>query len=301
MATTGVPIITAPGIPADASRPLPSRDPLLAGVANSGVRFLADLAFPWCYPGGEPANRPAAGAPGNGAVVRDIAEQANASVAFSGGTIAYAGGGFDLSNAQVSSTLQAGIVLPASILADISTAFGGKAQRFLFAMYLKLPLLADWAAGNLSIAGDKIFSSAPSLIAVNEAGGGTLNLRRQSGAGTADSLTLTPNVGDYGTVVQLAVWRSDTGIGLRLRSPNGTLLQAAAVGADNNQAFGTNTMTLGYCTAFTGGLGGAVTTLPALRLRIYRAFMENLARSGRDPVAVLDADYTRQQARALFS
>ncbi len=40
MATTGIPTISAPGIPTDATRPKPWRDVVLKGVANEGVRFL---------------------------------------------------------------------------------------------------------------------------------------------------------------------------------------------------------------------------------------------------------------------
>jgi len=302
MAVIGIPTITAPGIPADASRPLPTRDPLLSGVANSGVRFLADLAFPWCYPGGDPATRPAAGAPSNGALVRDVAELANGSVALPAGSIGFAGGGLDMTNVQINSNTPAGIVIPASVAADIATAYGGKVQRFLVATYVKLPLLADWTSGTFSFLGDKTFNAGPSLIAINEAAAGALNLRRQNGAGTADNISITPAAADYGSVAQVAAYRTDTGIGFRLRSAAGTVLQTAAVGADNNQAFGTNVINLGYSTAFPGGLGGAVMTVGALKgLRVYRAFIENLARSGRDPVAVLDADWARQQARGLFS
>ncbi len=55
MAYSGVSTIQLPGVPANASNPLPWRDPTLKGVANSGVRFMFDLAFPWSYPGGAPA------------------------------------------------------------------------------------------------------------------------------------------------------------------------------------------------------------------------------------------------------
>lgn len=38
-----------------------------------------------------------------------------------------------------------------------------------------------------------------------------------------------------------------------------------------------------------------------VNLRAYRLFIENLARSGRDPLAVAEADWLRVQARIVAS
>lgn len=308
MAIIGVPSLSAPGIPADPTRPRPVRDPLLSGVANSGVRFMADLAFPYCYPGGAPTGRPAAAAPTNGAVVQDMTDLANGSVVIPAGTVGYAGGGFDFTNAQgvgAAATWDVGIQMPASVLSDIYTAFGGKSQRYLFTCWVKLPALADWNASGtlLAFAGDRSYLTDVSLFVLSMKAGGLIDVRREVAANTADTTTMTiqPAAGDYGTVVQIAFWRADSGQGLRLRSANGTVLVTRAVGADNTQNFSTNQFTVGKNgRSFAGASGTAV--LQALNgFRVYRAFMENLARSGRDPATVLDQDYTFVRDRAAFS
>lgn len=317
MAVTGVPVITAPGIPTDASRPLPVRDQLLAGVANAGVRFFFDLAFPWCYPGGDPSTRPAAGNPSVGAVVRDIAEKANGLISLGGSAAGatYAGGGLDLTNATIGATSgptqDTGVVAPASALADLFAAFSGNSQQFLLCLYIKLPKAADWInnSGILAFVGDKSYQSAASLgvLAMTYGTGsqvGGIQWRRQNTSGTtAETIgTVTADAEDFGTVCQIIAWRNATGQGLRLRSltsGKGAKLATAAVGTANPQDFSANQLAFGRAAAFPGAGSGVSTMFNGVR--IYRGFIENLARSGRDPIVVADADFARQQTRGLFS
>lgn len=308
MAYTGVSTIQLPGVPANPANPAPWRDPILKGVANAGVRFMADAAFPWSYPGGAPATRPAAGAPSNGAAIQDMSGNANGSVAVAAGALAYSGGGFDFTNSQgiAGGAQDSGIIIPAAALADIATAYGGKVQRYLFSVWVKLPTLANWnaAGGPLAIVGDKTYQSFPSLFMIGQVSGGSLQVRRQTAANAYDTTTgnaLSPAAGDYGSVVQIGLWRNDAGQGFRLRSANGTVLQQRALGSDNTQDFSTNTMTVGRAgTVFAGA--SSTTTLAALSgFRVYRTFLENLARSGRDPATVLDADFAAVTARNAFS
>lgn len=307
MAFTGVPTITAPGIPEDVSRSLPARDASLVGVANDGVRFMADAAFPWCYPGGPLDGRPAAGTPTNGAVIYDMAEQADGSFALPASGVTYAGGGFDFTNSTaLTGSRDVGIIMPASVLADLWTAYGGASQQFLFSMWVKLPTLANWnaSASLLSMAGDLPLTAQPSLFIVTQRSGGVIDVRRQVSSGTSDTgnpLVITPASGDYGSVVQIGVWRTASQQGLRLRSANGIRLTTAAAGAANTQNFSGNTFCVGRNGASYAG-ASPTTTLTALSgFRVYRTMMENLARSGRDPVAVLDAAYTAVTARGLYS
>jgi hypothetical protein len=317
MVSTGVPIITAPGIPTDATRPLPVRDQLLTGVANAGVRFFFDIAFPWCYPGGDPANRPAAGNPTAGAVVRDIAEKANGLVSLGGSPTGamYAGGGLDVTNAVVGATsgpLQdTGVVAPASVLADLFAAFNGNSQQFLICFYVKLPKAVDWvnSGGIISFAADKSYQTNPSLGTLAftlgsgaSVGGVQWRRQNQTGAGVETVGTVTAEAEDFGTVCQIIAWRNATGQGLRLRSltsGKAAKLATLAAGVQNPQDFSANTFAVGRAAAFPG-VNGSVSTM-FNGVRIYRGVIENLARSGRDPVAVADADFARQQARNLFS
>ncbi len=298
-----VPIITAPGIPTDPSRPLPVRDPLLTD-SNGGVRFLFDVAFPWCFPGGPKNGRPAAAAPANGAPIYDMAERANGTVQIGtggAGTLLYAGGGFDFT-AAVNGGQDVGIVAPSSVLADIYAAVGGNSQSVLICMYLKVLTSARWATGSgiISVMGDRSYQSSPSLALIGMVPGtpGKYEVRRQI-AGGFDGNSVTAEAEDLGTVCQLAFWRNAAGQGMRIRSlTSGKAAKIATkvAGAAGNQDFSAIPFTFGRPNAFSLGTAGAWDGH-----RVYRGFIENLARSGRDPAAVLDADFARQVARNLFS
>lgn len=302
MAVIGVTEIKAPGLPADANRPSKWRDLTLKNVANNGVRFMFDLAFPYSYPGGLPATRAAAGAPSNLAVVQDMAEIANGDVAVPAGSIAYSGGGFDFT---ASSGLPSGVRVPAAALADIFTPFGGASQRFLLVGYFKMPAAVDWnnSASIETFMGDLAYSAAASLVNVNmrENGGtpGRIDMRRQIAAGTqAGALNLDLVAGSFGALCQIAVWRNAAGVGFRLKSAAQTSLITSAVGADNTQDFSASRMTWGRPNAFNNTTG---VNTRFNGMRCYRGWLESLARSGRDPVMTLDNDWSYVQARITAS
>lgn len=312
MALQGAYIQRSPVASLDTSQEKGVRDALLRGCPNDGMRHIFDLAFSYCYPAGLPATRPAPGAPADGAVVRDVAERANSAVRVAGGqAVGYAGGGFDFSGI----TAKGGgyIEVPPSVAADFATPYGGVVQRFLVCLYVRLPTLAD---GNVSGSmasiigsGASNYQASPEIFCMGmlAANGGTLPLtyRRQTALNIVDRFDfLNPAVSDLGNVVQLAFWRNAFGQNFRLKSPNGTRfgVPGTNTGADNPLAIGTNPIQIGVGQAgfwqsnlVTAGQDKAV------RFRVYRAFFENLARSGRDPAAVLDADYDRVMARGVFS
>jgi hypothetical protein len=233
-------------------------------VANNGVRFEFDLAFPFCYPGGPQAGRAAASTPIAGQAVHDIAEigDGTAGVGTANG-VAYAGGGFDFTNsAATAAGTDQGVIAPASVMADLFASYGGKSQQFLIAAYVKLPTLANWfnSAGIMSILGDKSYATDASIGALGFLSGGLLQWRRQLAVGSYDTtapLQIAPASNDYGNVVQLAVWRNASGQGLRLRSANGTVLASRAVGADNAADFSANKLCFGRnAGSFPGSSGG---------------------------------------------
>lgn len=313
MAQIGVPVINATGIPVDTSRALPVRDPVLSGGINSSVRFMFDLAFPWSYPGGSPIGRPNAADPVDAAVIYDMSERSNGAMIEPAGTVTYSGGGFDFTNCQALSTgaqRNNGIIMPASVLSDIWTSYGGNSQYYLFSAFVKLPTLANWnaAATLLSFAGDAAYTSVPSIFTMAQlsaAGGGPgIQVRRQVAAATYDTtnqLTLTPASADYGSVVQIAHWRNASGQFLRLKSANGTILITRAIGSANTQDFSANSFCVGRNGVAFGGASSTAVLSALSGFRVYRAFMENLARSLRDPVAVLDAEYAAVTARSVFT
>lgn len=311
MAAIGVPNLRATGVPEDVTRSKRWRDAVLKGVPNEGVRFLFDLAFPWSYPGGPMAGRAAAAAPGSAAVVQDMSEHAHGAVSLGasggGAVINYAGGGFDFTaSGAASGGLDRGVAAPASVLADLFTPYGGASQRYLFMLYLKLPAAADWqvtTAGLLTFASDKPYTTDPSLLNIGFGLGagseGQIQSRRQTALNVQNQSAVRAEAGDFGTVCQLGIWRNAAGQGLRLRSLTSGLaakLATQAAGADNALDFSADTFAFGRTAAFSANAGNLMNGF-----RIYRAMVENLARSGRDPVAVLDADFARVQARAAFS
>ena len=134
--------------------------------------------------------------------------------------------------------------------------------------------------------------------------GGSISVRRQTGAGAATTIDITPAGGDYGAFVQLAYWRTAAGQFVRLKSANGTVSGSAAAGSNNTENFSTLVPQIGPARGLKGADTGTVMSAAnqnAAKYRIYRGFVENLVTSGRDAVTVLDADYARTVARAVFS
>lgn len=308
MAIVGVPTINAPGVPVDTTRPFPYKDNVLRSAGNASVRFLADLAFPLCYPGGLPTGRPAAGNPIDGSVIYDVASRGDGSVIIPAGSLTYAGGGFDFTNAQgLTGSRNCGIAMPASVLADIWTAYSGASQQYLFTMWVKLPSLANWNNSTtlVSIAGDLSYLAGASLFIVAQKQGGLIEVRRQTSASNYDVtnvLTATPNSDQYGNVVQIAVWRNASGQGLSITGGAGApVIVTTAAGSDNTQNFSANQFFLGRNgSSFMAGSPTAVLSCFS-GMRVYRAMMENLARSGRDPLTVINSEYADVTSRAVFS
>ena len=276
------------------------RDPLLQGVANDGVRFIADLAFPYSYPGGALFGRPAAAPPSDQAAVFDVADHAAGKVVKAAGqTVGYAGGGFDYSTLTARASY---LEIPAAIADDIWTAYAGASQQFLACLYVRLPALADWNA-NANLAPFIQFANSRyvedvDIFTLGQTNIPTILMSRQTAGATVQSLSVNPT-GHYGLVAQLAVWRTASECGLRLKSSAGTVVATAAAGSANSGNFSGNVGKVGLGGGFWQNPLGTQAT--AVRWRLYRVFVENLARSGRAPLSVLDADYSRVVARAVFS
>lgn len=268
------------------------RDALLDGD-NSGVRFAFDLAFPWCYAGGAPAN---------GALVKDTAEISSGSVVLaSGQTINAAGGGFDFS--AITAALSY-LAVPAAAAADIYSQTGGN-QYFLATAYVKLPAQADWdATGSIAPfftwgTGANDYSSAATLCVMAQMTGGVLSGRRQTAIGAASQLSLTVPVADYGQVAQIAIWRNATEFAIRLKTALNTTKVTAASGAANSADFSATVGKFGIGQGFAHNTISGSTTYQ--KWRLYRGWVENLVRSGRDPETVLNADWSRTVSRGVYS
>lgn len=294
--------------------PLANYDPLTVGDGLDGVRFVFDLGFAKSYPGGPIATRAAAGDPVDGQPVYNITRQGagdgNGDIILAtenGSTMPFSNGGIDLSNTTISATYGAnGVRAPAAACADIwnaapaGSANVGASQHFLIAGYFKIPTTGNWPAGGTFtdlIACSNLlngYSSGPEMVTIGMQSGSPyqVSARRQVAAATVEATTLLqPVAGDYGGIVQLAYWRNAAGSVFRLKSAAGTVISAATVFAANTQNFSALRAVWGNPMPFTPGPAGYVGA------KVYRGFIENLARSGRSPASVLDADWTRVKAR----
>jgi hypothetical protein len=281
---------TLPGVSSDTTLPIQRRDRLLVND-NGGVLFLADLAYPWSYPGGTPID---------GAVVRDIAERGTDGSIKAGTGIAYAGGGLDFSNVTTSGNH---LVIPASVAAALWGG-GTGAQYFMVCIYLRLPVLAEWQTGTTPVLLPFIdwgqYTTGPDLLMLSmyHNPAGIIQVRRQTAIGVQAGCREKPAAGDYGGFAQLAYWRNASGTGSRLRTANGVVSASGVVGANNTVDFSAQTGMFGID---SGRWWDGTRAQTKGQWRAYRTWIEDLSVSGRDPVAVLDADYTRTVGRGVFS
>ena len=297
-------VLQAPTQVANAGLPLLKRDPLLRDDYNGGVRFAFDLAFGWCYGGASPFVADA--------VIKDVAERADGAVRVpaGGGQPTFAGGGIDFSAATLRNTH---LEIPAAVANTIYN----NGQKFLLALYLKLPAAADWvtAAGDWNILA---FSSAVnswqgaadmlSLGLAYNSGTPQLFFRRQTAIGTADNQAISGAnlVPAQGALAQLAFWRSNTETGASIRTVAGgrVTVTPKAAGSDNAQNFASQVGRIGLTPNWSAtAIDGATSNnqAGARKMRIYRGWVEALQLSGRDPLTVLEADWARTIARGVFS
>lgn len=285
----------------------PKRDPILNGLADGDMRFLFDLDFSWCYPGGPVSTRPAQGAPTtNDQTLYDISERADANIiAVVNRTPAYSNGGFDFS-AIVNQPY--GIKAPSDIWETIHAGD----QNFLWCSYQTLPSEADWkpSEGNLtmfeghasSLSGTYV-SNATALtvyqITPSATGNPSLYCRRQIQTGNAASnarvLFVEPTASHFGQMCQIAYWRTDEEEVLQLRSASETISKTLSRGANSTEDFSASGATWGVPSAFSQAMSSEDAN--GSNYRLFRGFVEDLGRSGRNPSTVLSDDWDRVQAR----
>lgn len=290
----------------DTSLPLLVRDPLLSGASNSAVRFLFDLGFGFCYPGGDPSTRAAPGNPAGGALVADVAEIGSGQVIKAAGqTIAYAGGGFDWSGLTNNGSY---VEIPAGVANDLWTAYGGVSQQFIACVYVKLPVDADWN----STAGMRPFitwadglpsSANPDIISLGQSTVSAVKYivgQRQTSGATVTSTTLALPTGYTGTICQIAYVRNASNNIVTIRNAaNGRSTLSGAFGSDNATNFSAQKGKSGVGSVYYSSGLATGNDAACSNYRTYRGFVENLARSGRGASwgTVLDDDWTRFAAR----
>lgn len=280
----------------DASAPVRKRDNILYD-GNGGDLFLGEFALEYCYDGDSAAS--------DGDTLTSANESLDTGeVVLTGANeIAFADGCFDFSS--VNTDAGGYLELPASIASDIWGG-GSGAQYFMSLFYVHLPSQADWN-NFTSFAPFLAFSDA---IKGYQAGADLVTIGqhrtdeklwafRQTSIGNADTLILQPKVADYGGFAQILFYRNSGGEGLRLKTANGTEIVTGAAGANNSENFSGLTAKFGIGPAFWRPSTQA-DHLTANNFKLARPYFENLDTSGRDPIALADADYDRVIARGLY-
>jgi hypothetical protein len=278
----------------DLSLPTYKRDTVLLGDGG-GIKFLFDLAYPYSYAGGVPANASPIininDVGGNGGVVLT-----------SGQSLVFAGGGFDFTAITAANNY---LEIPATVAADIWGA-GAGLQYFMQVLYVKLPTSSDWNIDGLispisQFSNTAYTTGAAELLMIDQQytdePSRRLGARRQTNGTTSSNVSLSVAAGAFGSFAQIAYWRNAAGIGLRLKTVGGGVqLVTGAVGAANVTDFGALTGKVGLAGTFSPGAQAT-----QRKWKLYRGWVENLATSGRDPATVLDADWSRTVARGVFS
>lgn len=304
--TYGAVTMRSPAVIDETGLAAPVRDAILRELgANDAVRYLHDLEFGYCYPGGPLSGRPVAAAPENGAIIYDVAGRDNGSFNLvSGDAVSYAGGGFDYSACTHRGNR---IIIPASVAADLWTAYAGKSQRYMMCHYIKLPTEADWYYGTavnsfFSFAGSNAAPGAPDIVTVGQVNGGILHVIRQTNGATVSTNNLDVPAEAFGQLVQISFRRTDAGSFLRLRWAGGVAELPIALGSDNVTDFSARQGNTGLGSAYRSEPLNAA-DLKGRNFREYRFWVANLARltGDEDLTSILEADWSRVVARGNFS
>lgn len=306
-----VPVLTSPSPPVSGIDTGQARDPVAKGLPSGAMRFLFDLDFSWCYPGGPLSGRPAQSAPANDQLIYDVSERANGryrfNTVFEAPRATYSGGGFDFTPVTHRPHGVQGA-------ADAWQSIHASANRyFLWVGYYRLPTSSDWKASNGDL---PIFEGTPNtgtyitnvdpLVVVQitpTAGNPRLRLRRQINIGASSAnatvMDLIPTADFYGQLCQVAYWRNAEGQGFRMKSALAETSSVAAVGTETALDFSALRPTWGSSTE--GNINISTEDRAASNFRVYRGWLEDLSLSERDPLTVLNADWDRVIARKTAS
>lgn len=279
--------------------PILRRDPLLRDD-NGGVVAMFDVGFNWGWPTGQ--------APHDGSVVPNLTEEDSEDLGFqlvAGQAVSYAGGGFDFAGLTSDPACIRG---PAGMLAGIQAA-----QTFLMVMWMKLPAAVDWIPSSdsacyaCSATSTLSYANGPDLLTIQPANPGApaIYSRRQTTAiNTYAGLSIMDLTGLHSTVCMIAAWRTASQTGLLIRggadivSPI-TRSSLAAQGALNVLDFSAQRYQWGV-TDSLNNLAAIPVARPAHKHRIYRGWLENLAVSERDPLALIEREWAGNVARGAF-
>ncbi|MGR1582427.1 hypothetical protein ACSSNL_13295 [Thalassobius sp. S69A] len=296
-------LITVPGVSSAANLQKLTRDPVLKGAGN-GALFGFDLSFDWSYD--------AETAPANAKTVRSIASAWDATDAEilaaagevqirAGQTLTNAGGGLDFSAVTRDANVVRG---PAGVLAPLQAA-----QEFCVISWFKMPSQADWNSGStiapiFTTSDANGYPAGPDLLTICQEDDPLISARRQTnGAGTIEKLEIADLTNFYGQVTQVMYARTASQSYFRLKSALGEVTVTGAAGALNTGDLTGLRPQWGVVEAFNNLLDGSsfAEHQDASNYRLYRGYIENLAVSGRAPIALADESWTKVSAMHDYS
>lgn len=273
----------------DTSLPQIRRDDFLSGD-NNGVLFLGDFSnsFSW---------REGTDTPANGMVLYDLAEKNNASLSlFTGDGESIAGGGLDFAPDGVSpySAARGVVELPAAVSSAICNGGGANERNYSITMYGKFLDSSWWDTDTYieQFMGSNItYGTGDSwiLAALQSGANGDLSIRRDIGASTQNSTSnatggrFKDNVSN--AITQLVVHTYGDTLNWRYKTATTTVSGGGAALQTITHDYSLSKLQFGHSTSFGGN--------PRALKRLYRMAVEDLTTSGRDPIAVADADWSR--------
>ncbi|MBS7538231.1 hypothetical protein [Ancylobacter lacus] len=253
---------------------------------------------------------PRQGTPVQGDLLVDIARKSNGVFQIptaQANTPRFVGGGIEWSG--LASTAQGTVGVETGSGAALDIATGGN-QYFLLCLYVRLPDTTAWPLVNGSITPwidfstpgiSSTYQNSPSLIAIgpwpNASNRRVAFIRQTTAAGAAvTSYVLLPTY-PAGEFAQIAYYRTASGATVHVRTAStGILGGTDVVGAENALDLTNVVAKIGPRSAFSNLATSSIKTLYA-GMRQYTIFIENLRLTGRDPAAVLDADWNFMQQR----
>lgn len=274
----------------NAAVPVRLEDDYLKGAGN-GVLALFDVAYDKSYNGFSSGSNP-----DDGDVIKDLAGKGNGSINLYGdGEMPTLNGKtFDWSGVD---TVGSTIDFPSAIAEHIAQQAN---QYFMVMGYFRMPTEADWlTAGALNqsmfcftTAGGG-FGAEPDLLTLYMlVSGGLTRLRtaRWVSAGSYEIMNAVPVSSWYNAICQVAYYRTAAGPTLRVRGPNGVVMGSVqtSVPGKNTNALTGKELHVGVGPSWYSG-----SFTNARKFGFVRMAIEDLEASGRNPLKVLNDDWSR--------
>lgn len=253
--------------------PQAERDDLLIGT-TSGID-LFDISHPYSYRSSTDAV--------SGQVVYNLARnQDNLVVQLPAGSTADLLGGGIVFETTVSGF--AGVKMPADIQADLFAN-----QEYLVCVYIKIPTTAEWPTSNNRFIGDSAVANDSMVQGYFSNVVGQFVARRITASGGAgEQRTYIIPEEHRGKVAQISIYRTSTSWGFVINCDGLSFGSSQASGSNSTYDWSSKSMIFG-ATAVNNPI------------QVYRGFIENIHNTGRDPIAVISADWLRIKNLGVFS